>query len=100
MTYPGRGPTFVTSIGGTWSGVGGNLGVSSLDGTDWVARTTNANNNTPLESFVNFDSIYSYYDGLSVFGVAPARRALTPRLPQTLQVRLLATSDRGPRRQG
>ncbi len=73
VTYPGWGPTFVTSISGTWSGVGGNLGVSSLDGTDWVARTTNANNNTPLESFVNFDSIepYYYYDGLSVFARGP-----------------------------
>ena len=38
VTYPGWGPTFVTSISGTWSGVGGNLGVSSLDGTDWVVR--------------------------------------------------------------
>ena len=67
----GGGPaTVVMGISGTWSGVGGNLGVSSLDGTDWVARTSNANNNTPVESFVNFDTIDDYY-GLDVYQRGP-----------------------------
>ena len=45
-TYGGPSATVITVIEGTWSGVGGNLGVSALGGTDWVARTTNANNDT------------------------------------------------------
>jgi hypothetical protein len=57
VTFPDTGlPTAIAIIGGTWTGVGGSLGVSSLDGSDWVPRTTN-NNPTLLESFVNFDSV-------------------------------------------
>ncbi len=65
VTY-GPSATVIRVIEGTWSGVGGNLGVSALGGTDWVARTTNANNNTLLESFVNFDNADSD-NGLSSF---------------------------------
>jgi hypothetical protein len=56
-------PTYVHEIQGTWSGVGGNLGVSSLGGSDWVPRTTNNNSNTLLESFVNVNSTWedSYF---------------------------------------
>ncbi len=57
VTYPDTGlPTVIGAIAGTWTGVGGNLGLSSLDGSDWVPLTTN-NNPTLLESFVNFDSV-------------------------------------------
>ena len=48
-------PTVIAAVQGTWTGVGGNLGVSSLGGSDWVPRTTNSNP-TLLESFVNLDS--------------------------------------------
>jgi hypothetical protein len=59
MTYPNWGPTFIDGVSGTWSGVGGNLGVSSLDGTDWIPQTTNQNSGTLLESFVNLDTAYN-----------------------------------------
>jgi hypothetical protein len=49
-------PTFIEIVYGTWTGVGGNLGVSSLGGSDWVPRTTDYNSSTPLESFVNLES--------------------------------------------
>jgi hypothetical protein len=51
-------PTYIEFIRGTWSGVGGNLGVSSLGGSDWVPQTTNNNSNTLLESFVNVETAW------------------------------------------
>ncbi len=57
VTFRSGAPTVVLQIVGTWSGVGGNLGVSSLGGSDWVPQTTNNNSNTLLESFVNLDSV-------------------------------------------
>jgi hypothetical protein len=54
VQYDGDGaPTYIYCVQGLWSGVGGNLGVSPLGGSDWVPRTTNSNSNTLLESFVN-----------------------------------------------
>ena len=51
-------PTYVAYVGGTWTGLDGSLGVSSLDGTDWVQQTAN-NSPTLLESYVNFDLTYN-----------------------------------------
>ncbi len=58
VTYSDSGlPTFITWVVGGWTGVGGNVGVSPLSGTDWVPQTTNNNSNTLLQSFVNLDAI-------------------------------------------
>ncbi len=61
--FGGGPPSFIVMIAGTWSGVGGNLGVSPLSGSDWVPQTTNNNSSTPLQSFVNLDAT----DGQSSF---------------------------------
>jgi hypothetical protein len=71
VQYDGDGlPTYVWDIRGTWSGVGGNLGVSSLGGSDWVPRTTNNNSSTLLESFVNVN--FTWQDSYFVRGPGSA----------------------------
>jgi hypothetical protein len=83
--------TFVEMVYGSWAGVGGNLGVSSLGGSDWAPKTTNANSSTLLESFVNLDSMATSTAGQPDFsrgdGSAGAYASfqgswLTKRLPE------------------